>query len=105
MIKLSESNIKRQVQDFLNARGLFWFRQNTGAFKTKTGGFYHFGAIGSPDIFILHKGLLIGLEIKSPKGKQEPAQKLFGEKMEKNGGLYFIIRSFGDILQVEKILL
>ncbi len=68
--------------------------------KTERGGFYFFGVVGSPDIFILKDGKLIGLEVKAPKGKQSEGQIEFQKKMEKNGGIYKVVFSLDDVINL-----
>lgn len=75
---------------------MFW-RNNSGAMKTESGGFYFFGAVGSPDIFVLKNGVLYGLEIKGSKGVQSDGQVAFGIKMNNAGGVYKVVRSLDDV--------
>lgn len=52
---------------------------------------------GSPDLYIVHKGHYIGIEVKLPKGVQSDAQKSFERLLRDLGeGLYFIARSMED---------
>lgn len=56
-----------------------------------------FGSInGVPDIVVIKDGKYIGLEVKTKKGRQSKYQKEFQEKLEKAGGLYYIVRSLED---------
>ena len=55
---------------------------------------------GTPDIIAVIDGLFIGLEFKTYRGRQSQDQKDFQERLEKAGGLYFIIRSEKDLLDV-----
>lgn len=91
-----ESEVQRAILDYLELRGIFHYRNNSGAFKREDGHFYRFGAVGSPDIVCVIKGYFIGLEVKSPTGSQSADQKQFQSHLEKAGGFYFVVRSIDD---------
>lgn len=99
----SEKEIQKAIIDYLAIRGLFFWRNNTGAMMSEYKGrtrFMRFGSVGSPDIFVLKNGHVHGLEVKGPKGKQSPSQKEWGESFERNGGHYHIVRSIDDVMQI-----
>lgn len=96
--KQLEKLTQKAVLDYLAIMKYFHWRNNSGAMKTQSGGFYFFGAVGSPDIFVLHKGILYGLEIKSTGGKQSVGQIEFQKRMEKNGGVYKLIFCLDDVI-------
>lgn len=98
-MKSNEKGVQNAVIKYLALKKYFYWRNNSGALKTERGGFLRFGAVGSPDIFVIHKGRIIGLEIKD-KSKQSDGQKDFEAGMVKAGGEYFIIRSIDDIMKV-----
>jgi hypothetical protein len=98
-IKQSEKETQKAVLKYLemnHSKYMHW-RNNSGAMKTEAGGFYFFGAVGSPDIFVLWKGVLYGLEVKSTGGKQSEGQKEFERKMNLHGGIYKVIFSLDDV--------
>lgn len=102
-LKVTEHEIQRAILDYLSARRVFHWRNNTGAMAKEYGGkryFMRFGAKGSPDIFALKDGKLYGLEVKSATGKPNPDQLLFGENMTKNGAVYAIVRSLDDVAKL-----
>ena len=96
-IKISEKDVVRQVIDYLTIKHYLFIRNNTGAFKTESGGFYRFGSVGSPDILVFHKNDFYGIECKSSIGKQSPAQKEFQEKFDNAGGIYLLIKSLEEL--------
>jgi hypothetical protein len=55
------------------------------------------GILGAPDIFCVHKGRCIGIEVKDVKGKQNPNQIIFDENFTNAGGIYIVARSLDDI--------
>lgn len=55
-----------------------------------------FAIKGVSDIIAVYKGITFYLEVKSEKGKQSKHQKAFQMAIERNGALYFIVRSIED---------
>lgn len=96
---MKEVEIQKPILEYLTLRGIFHYRQNTGAFKREDGHFYRFGATGSPDIICVINGRYIGLEMKTPIGKQSEHQKAFQEKLSEAGGIYFLVRSFDEAVE------
>lgn len=94
---MSESDIVNAVGTYLTYKGIFWYRQNTGATRTATGGFLRFGIKGAPDIVAVKDGRYIGIECKSEKGIQSPDQKAFQLALELAGGRYILARSIDDL--------
>lgn len=88
---MSETDLVKTCLQYLEMKHLFYWRNNTGALRTEKGSFIRFGAVGSPDIFILKDGVLIGVECKVGKNKQSEHQKHWQHQMEKNGGKYWLI--------------
>jgi len=60
--------------------------------------------VGMPDILCCIKGRLIGLEVKTDTGKQSKEQVEWGERLEKAGGVYAVVRSVDDVESVIKSL-
>jgi hypothetical protein len=65
---MSEAEQQRAILDYLQLKGHFCWRNNSGAYKTDHGSFIRFGTLGSPDIFVLRAGCLFGIEVKSATG-------------------------------------
>ena len=98
---MKESEIQRQILDYLALKRIFHYRNNSGAMVSEYKGkkrFMRFGATGSPDIVCVIKGQYVGLEVKTPKGKQSEHQKAFQKKLEAAGGRYLLVRSFDDVV-------
>lgn len=94
---MKEKDVQKAILDYLGYKKIFHYRNNSGAFKTERGGFYRFGATGSPDIVCCVRGRYVGIECKAPKGRQSPNQKIFQENLEKAGGLYILAKSIEDV--------
>lgn len=101
---MKKSNEEKLLQDacmrYLALKKHCFWRNNSGALKTEYGSFVRFGAVGSPDIFVVKDGFIIGLEIKSKVGKQSPAQKEFERAIKEAGGEYRIIKSLDDLKEI-----
>jgi hypothetical protein len=84
----AETQLKRQVKDYLNLKGYFHWHNLAGM------GVYK----GIPDDFVLHKGVLYGLEYKAPNGKLSENQINFRDNMEKFGGTFVEVRTLDDVM-------
>lgn len=74
-------------------------RNNTGLFFTRTGRGVRAGVVGAPDIegIIAPYGRYIGIEVKSPTGRQRPEQVAYQRMTEAMGGIYILARSVADV--------
>ena len=97
-VKISETQLVKLCLEYLEYKGYFFWRNNSGALKTERGGFVRFGSVGSPDIFIVKNGICIGVECKVGKNKLSEAQFTFGENLVKAGGTYIVVRSLDDMI-------
>lgn len=95
---MKESELQRQILDYLALKRIFHYRNNSGGFKDAAGHFYRFGALGSPDIICVIDGQYVGIEVKAPKGKQSDHQKEFQRKLEEAGGKYILAYSLDDVM-------
>ena len=102
MAKSTEKETQAAVIEYLTYKGIFHYRNNSGAFKTESGGFYRMGMAGAPDIICVVEGVYVGLEIKDVKGKLNENQILFKERLEKAGGIYLVIRSIDEVIEYFK---
>lgn len=96
---MKESEIQRDILDYLAKRQVFHYRQNTGAFVDSKNHFYRFGSKGSPDIVCIIGGRYVGLEVKTPKGKLSPDQAEFHRQIIKAGGIVFTVRSLDEAIE------
>lgn len=98
----AEGGLQRTILDFLAVHRIWHMRMNTGAVTAIYKGkrrFIRFSKPGCPDIFALHRGLLYGIEVKSPEGKMSLAQIQFAEEFEKAGGIYILSKSLEDVMK------
>jgi hypothetical protein len=95
-----EGEALKAISEYLAHRKHFYWRNNTGAVKTASGGFMRFGTPGSPDLIVIKDGFFIGLEVKAKGRKQSPDQKAFEEGVKAAGGEYYLVRSIDDVIQI-----
>jgi hypothetical protein len=97
-----ERAVQKAILIYLHARGCL-------VAVTDAGAAYRAGSFGAdtvpagwPDITGLTPGgRFIGIECKSPTGRQSPVQKQMEEAIRKRNGIYVLARSIDD---VEKVL-
>jgi len=89
------------IMDYLKARQIYAWRNNSGAVKVGTpeaSRYVRYGRKGSSDILgILDDGRFLAIEVKSAKGKATPEQVEFLADITKRGGVAFVARSIEDI--------
>lgn len=94
---MSEAGIQAQILLAIGRMpGLLVWRQNVGKFKLETGRMISFGVPGCPDIIGCFRGRFIGIEVKTPAGRQSDQQKHFQAAVERAGGIYILARSVAD---------
>lgn len=101
----SEKSIEKEILQYLNIRPN-WF-----AFKINCTGTYDptkkvfrkkssYSINGISDIIAVYKGLIVCLEVKTPKGRLSENQKIFLEKIQKYGGAAYVVRSIADAKRI-----
>lgn len=96
-VKGMETAIQRSIMDYLWLRKVFFYRQNSGAFRNSKGDFYQMSTPGAPDIVVVKDGVYIGLEVKTPTGKMNENQEIFRDRLTAAGGRYHVVRSIEDV--------
>ncbi len=86
-IKITETDIKKQVKDYLSVKGWFHFHLLAGL------GCYP----GACDMIACKGGQVLFLEIKKPKGTQSEHQKEFQARMQHVGCRYLLVRGIEDL--------
>lgn len=101
-----EHNIQSSILEYIHARGIFAYRQNTGVDRTG-GRWISYGVKGGSDIVCVIKGTYIAIECKGfdihgRKTKQSDSQIQFQEKLEKAGGDYYVVWSLDEVINLFK---
>lgn len=92
----SEAEIQKQIIDYLNFKGYFFWRNNVGRKHN-----LFFGLKGSADLEgITHNGIFFAIEVKDHKGKQTADQKMFEDKVNANNGIYVLARDVEHIVDI-----
>ena len=55
---------------------------------------------GVSDLIFFHKKKAYFIEVKTPKGNQQPSQKEFQKHIEKEGAKYYVVRSLDEFIDV-----
>lgn len=91
-----EALVLAACRQVLQARGVAFWRINTGATKTADR-FIRYGSVGFSDIVACIGGRFVAIECKAPKGKQSEAQAAFQAEVERAGGSYWLVKSSEDL--------
>ena len=103
-MKISEKHIQKTILDYLAFKKIFHYRQNSGAFKTESGGYMRTASVsGLPDIVAIKDGIYIGLEVKTATGRQSEEQREIQNRVTAAGGLYFVVRSLDDVRKIFEV--
>lgn len=101
LTKPSETALVASCLAVLAARGIYAWRNNSGAFRAVSGGrerFHRFGKVGSSDILgLLPGGRFMAIECKRPGNGLSDAQLAFSQAIRDNGGC------FGCVFSVEQL--
>jgi Holliday junction resolvase len=87
-VKVTETDIRRQVRDYLRIKGWFVFHILQGGV-----GVYR----GITDLIAVKGGRVIFLELKTRTGRQSDYQKQFQADLEAAGGEYVLCRGVEDL--------
>lgn len=100
-----EAALLRACLELLRLRGVFHFRAqaSVGVRPDGRGGWRPIrGAIGgTPDVLLVLRGRLVGVEVKSPAGRLRAAQAAWRDRLLAAGGLFWEIR---DVKTLEELL-
>ena len=86
-MKVTETDIRRQIQDYLRIRGWFVFYnlQGLGSYR------------GISDLTAVRAGRVLFIELKTARGRQSDYQKQFQADLEAAGGEYVLCRGVEDL--------
>lgn len=95
-----EKFIQKQILTWLKDTGLLHWRQNSGTVFAGNRRI-HLGDDGLPDIVIIlpPNGRVLGLEVKSAKGRLRPGQVIFRDRILSMGGAYHVVRTLQQAME------
>lgn len=103
-VKQTESDLVRQLCDYLALRKHFFWRSNNTPIFDQTKGVFRampkYTPRGIPDICVIRNGKFIGLEAKTETGTQSMFQQEFEEALKSAGGAYHLVRSVEDLQKI-----
>ena len=96
-----ESRVLAGCLHYLQAKGIFHWRNSTGCVRVGPGRFIRFGKVGSSDIIgVLPGGRLLCVECKAPAGgRLSPEQKQFLDDVRELGALAVVVRGWKELDQ------
>ena len=97
-VKTPESYVQSACLEYLAVRGIFAWRNNSGAIKGPSGHLVRFGQPGSPDILGIIKGRALCIECKASDGRLRPDQRLWLEQAREAGAIVIVARSVEDVI-------
>ena len=102
---MKETYLVRQITDFLNYRGYFVQRTNSGSvrFKDSSGrsNFIKLAHAGTADITgCSPSGQFIAIECKIGKNKPTALQEAYLEEIRKRGGIAIVAYSLDDVINL-----
>jgi hypothetical protein len=114
MSKTPEGQILKAIMDWLAAKHILAFRQNSGSLRNPAGKPIRFGVPGMADILVFQRcefrlgangeSIVLAqtirplwIECKAAKGKQSELQKSFQAQVESEGHKYVVARSIEDV--------
>jgi len=107
--KALESVIQRDICDWLEQGGyFFWRSNNVPVFAMSNDGVRRFRSLpkhtprGLPDIIVIQAGKFIALEVKRPGAKLRPEQADFGLRAIKAGGSYHVVHSVDELKELKE---
>lgn len=94
---MRETELVKQCLELLKLRGIFAWRQNTGAMRIGNR-LVRFGQRGIADILgVLPDGRFLAIECKVGNRKVTTEQNAFLDSVEANGGVALVVRSLDEL--------
>lgn len=105
---MKESDYQRTIIDYLEIlekQNKLWFqRTNNTAIYDPVGKRFRSLSKGQkkgfPDIIVFMNSRTIGLEIKTPTGRQSEEQKIMEQKMKEQGVEYYVVKSLEEVKKI-----
>jgi hypothetical protein len=102
---MKESDVQRQICDYLACKKHFFWRQNTTPIYDPTRKSFRrmpkYSMKGVADIVVITDGgYAVFLEIKKKGSYQSPDQKEFQRRCEEKGCEYYVVRDLSELTEI-----
>lgn len=95
---LSESQISKLIQEYLESLGIEWYwRNQVYKGKVKSGAYLQTGKKGISDLVFIAYNQTFYIEVKDHEGVQSEDQIKFQKHCEANNQIYILARSVEDV--------
>ncbi|HEX8089343.1 MAG TPA: VRR-NUC domain-containing protein [Blastocatellia bacterium] len=92
-----EAVVLRSIKAYLRARNIYHIRINSGAIQTKQDHRVQLAPEGTPDLFVLYKGVSLFVEAKREGEKPTPQQLAQHEFIRESGGRVVVATSIDEV--------
>ena len=99
----AHTKLVKEAQEYLRDHLGFFWKNASGAARHR-GNFYAYGYPGSPDIIGCYRSRVIGIECTTGGATQNKTQRDFQKRFEAAGGIYAVVRCWGDVRQLAACL-
>lgn len=99
---IKESDIQKQISDFLEYSGFLVIKINNVGIMKPNGSYIPPRQKGISDLIACKNGKFYAFEVKNEKGKLTEHQKLFLEQVKSVGGIAGVVRSVEDVIKLTK---
>lgn len=92
----------RACLEYLRLRGIHAWQAQAGAVRTRQGRWVRLSPAGTPDILgiVPGSGRLIGIEVKTGKGRRNKAQRAWHEAALRAGALVLTVRDVRELVRL-----
>lgn len=97
-----EKEVEWECLTYLASTGWWpWKNPTVGVWDAKAGTYRRpsnvFCINGAADIIAIRDGVVIFVEVKTARGRQSKAQKIFEDNIKKRGGNYYLVHSAEEL--------
>ena len=92
-----ESVVLKWIKAYLRARNIFHVRINSGRIRTQQGHWVQLAPEGTPDLYVLYKGVSLWVEAKREGEKPRAEQLRQHEFIRQSGGVVIVAESVEDV--------
>jgi len=95
---MTESQIQKQIMDYLKSLGALVFRMNSGNAKYNV----KLAPSGTPDLLAVLRTQTVWIEVKTETGTLRDSQRFMIKELEGRGQKVIVARCLDDVIEVIK---